>query len=130
MSETIHQEVTFKASPAAIYTALMTTKGHTDFSGEPATMSNKVGGKFTAYSGYISGINIELIKDKLIVQAWRANGWPKGHWSIVTCRLAKLGKGTKLTFTHSGVPNEEVASISSGWHQHYWEPLAKLPALA
>ncbi len=130
MSEPIEQQATFAASPAAIYTALMTTKGHSDFSGEPATMSNKVGGKFTAYSGYISGINVELIKDKLIVQAWRGAGWPAGHWSVITYRLAKSGKGTKLNFTHAGVPDKEVDSIASGWHTHYWERLAKLFASA
>ena len=130
MSEPIHQEVSFKASPDAIYAALMTTKGHSDFTGEPAEMSAKVGGKFTAYSGYISGINIELIKDKLIVQAWRGSGWPAGHWSVITYRLAKSGKGTKLNFTHAGVPDAEVDSIASGWHTHYWERLAKLPAAA
>lgn len=130
MSDPIEQEATFAANPTAIYTALMTSKGHTAFSGEPATMNTRIGGKITAYSGYIEGINLDLTKDKLIVQAWRANGWPKGHWSIVTYRMAKSGKGTKLSFTHTGVPDKEVASISSGWHQHYWEPLAKLPASA
>ena len=127
MTKPIHQQATFKASPAAIYSALMTSAGHAAFTGEPAEISPKVGGKFTAYSGYISGINVELIKDKLIVQAWRGIGWPKGHWSLITYQLKKSGTGTKLDFTHIGVPTGEIESISSGWHTHYWERLAKLP---
>lgn len=124
MSETIHQTVTFAAKPAEIYRALMTSSGHAAFTGEPAEISAETGGKFTAYSGYIEGMNIQLIADKLIVQAWRAGNWKKGHWSLVTFRLAKSGTGATLGFTHAGVPDAEIKSIARGWHEHYWEKLA------
>lgn len=126
LTEPIQQTATFKSGPAAIYKALMTSAGHSTFTGEPAEMTTRIGGNFIAYSGYITGINVELVKDKLIVQAWRANGWPKGHWSLVTYRLAKSGSGCKLDFTHIGVPAKELKSIASGWHEHYWERLAKI----
>jgi uncharacterized protein YndB with AHSA1/START domain len=72
MSKLIQQTVTFKASPHDVYEALMDSKKHAAFSGGKASISRKVGGRISAYDGYITGKNIELIPDQEIVQDWRA----------------------------------------------------------
>ncbi len=41
MSAFIHQEVVFKASPNRIYTALMNSKEHGDFTGGPLNSAPK-----------------------------------------------------------------------------------------
>ena len=78
------QSVHFDATPSQIYELLMISKKHAAFSGEPAKISTKVGGNFTAYGDYIEGKNIELFKGKKIVQSWRTSEWPKGHYSRAT----------------------------------------------
>ncbi len=72
MSKPIKQSVTFKASPHAVYEALMDSKKHSAFTGGKASISRVVGGKYTAYDNYVNGKNIELVPDKKIVQSWRA----------------------------------------------------------
>ena len=47
MSKSIRQTVTFKASPHAIYEALMDSKKHSEFTGGEAKISRKIGGKFS-----------------------------------------------------------------------------------
>jgi uncharacterized protein YndB with AHSA1/START domain len=125
-TKTITQTVTLPARPAAVYTALMEEKQHAAFTGNPAQIDPRVGGTFTCYGGYITGVSVELVPAKLIVQAWRSKGWPKGFYSLVTFALSPGGRGkTKLTFTHLGVPAADVKAKSDGWHSHYWEPLKR-----
>lgn len=122
---TIRQTVVLPGTPAQVYEALMTTRGHRAFTGADARISQKVGGSFMAWGGYIHGKNLKLVPGKTIVQAWVPSdeNWPKGHVSKVSFRLASSPRGTRLTFTHSGVPVEHVGHLSSGWKESYWVPL-------
>ena len=125
--KTIRQSVTFSASPKEIYDMLMDSRKHAKFTGAKAKISDKVGGSFTAWDGYIIGKNVELVPGKKIVQMWRSDeeGWPKDHFSKITYHLtAGSKKGTtKLTFSQSGLPAKVVKSITSGWKEYYWEPM-------
>jgi uncharacterized protein YndB with AHSA1/START domain len=123
-TKTITQTVTFPARPAAVYAALVEEKQHAEFTGNPAQIDPRAGGAFTCYGGYIGGVTIDLVPAKLIVQAWRAKGWPKGFYSVVTFALTPSGRTkTRLKFTHLGVPAGDYNSKSNGWRTHYWEPL-------
>jgi len=123
MATLIRQSVTLPAAPHAVYEALMDSRKHARFTGEDASISRKVGGAISAYGGYITGTNLELVRDKKIVQAWHASDWPAVHMSRVTFNLAPVRGGTRLTFTHRGVPEDQVASIKQGWIDNYWLPL-------
>ena len=121
-TKTIEQTVTFDASPHDVYEALMDSEKHSQFTGAAASISREVGGSITAYDGYISGINIQLIPDTRIVQSWRGNdeGWPPGHHSTATFTFEKAESGTRLTFVQSGVPEGTFDDIDQGWKDHYW----------
>jgi activator of HSP90 ATPase len=119
----IKQVVTFKAPPHELYGMLMDSKKHAKFTGEKAKLTKRVGGKFTAYGDFITGKNLKLVPDKLIVQEWHMKGWPDGHVSEVKYIFTKSGKGTKLTFVHTGVPTASYKGINSGWKTSYWEPM-------
>jgi activator of HSP90 ATPase len=125
-TKTIKQSITFKASPHDIYEALMDAKKHAEFTGGKATISRKVGGKFTVFDGYATGVNKEMEQDKKIVQAWRADDWPEGVYSEVTFAFAKVADGTKLTFTQTGVPEDQYEDVSQGWKDYYWKPMKKM----
>ncbi len=121
----IKQRVKINAKAEAIYKALMNSKQHSAFTGAGAKLSSKEGGKFEVYDGYAYGKNIKLVKNKKIIQSWRANDskWPKDHFSAVTYNL-KQGKGfTTIDFIQLGVPAGVAKSIAKGWCDYYWEPL-------
>ena len=124
--KTIKQSVTFKATPHEIYQMLMDSTKHSKFTESSASISRKVGGKISAYDGYINGVNLELIADKKIVQKWRGSDWPDGHYSIATFELKKVNGGTKLMFTQTDVPEDHYLSIKDGWREHYWNKMKKL----
>jgi activator of HSP90 ATPase len=126
MSRTIRQTATFKATPHQVYDALMDSQRHTEFTGDAARISREVGGEIMAYGGYITGQNVELIPDKKIVQTWRASAWPAGQESQVVFVLAPVPSGTRLQFTHRGVPDDQYESIKQGWIDYYWTPMKAL----
>src|SRR5215470_7954101 len=101
-TKTLQQTVTFKASPQEVYDMLMDSKKHRSLSGEPAKISKKVGGKFTAWGSHLSGINLVLKPGEKIVQAWRATGWWPDYYSIAIFELERVPTGTKLKFTQIG----------------------------
>jgi activator of HSP90 ATPase len=104
----------------------MDSKKHTSITGVQANISRELGGKISAYDGYIDGENVELVQDKKIVQKWRGSDWPEGHYSTATFELEDVAEGTKLIFTQTSVPEQEFEMVSSGWYQYYWEPMKKL----
>ena len=126
MFKTIRQEVTFGATPEQVYEALMNSKKHEKFTGAAAKISRKVGGNISAYDGYIAGKNVELVENKKIVLLWRGSDWPEGHYSKATFALKPVKGGTKLTFTQTGVPDEQYKAIKQGWIDFYWEPMKKM----
>ena len=126
MSGTIRQSVTFKATPHDVYEALMDSERHAEFTGDEAAISRVVGGPVMAYNGYITGRNLELAPDEKIVQTWRASDWPEGQESTVTFILAPEGGGTRLTFLHEGVPDDQFKDIEQGWIDYYWTPMKQM----
>jgi len=125
-TKTIRQSVTFKTSPHAVYEALMDSRKHARFTGAKAKISRKVNGRFTAYDGYIEGVHLDLVPDKKIVQSWRGDDWPGGHFSKATFSLKKVKNGARLTFTQSGVPDQHYHGIRQGWRDFYWKPMKEM----
>jgi activator of HSP90 ATPase len=127
-TRTIRQRIDFSADPHDLYETLMDSKKHSEFTGSKCVISRKVGGKVSAYDGYITGENIELELDKKIVQTWRAEEdcWPADHYSRVIFVLKPTKSGTRLTFTHSGVPVDCGDRFDTGWQEQYWTPMQEM----
>lgn len=124
MCKTIKQKVNFKAPPKVIYELLANSKKHSILTGEKALISRKIGGRFSVYSGYATGINVDLAPGKRIVQAWRASDFPKGIYSMAAFVFSPTpGGGTELVLTHRGVPKELIKDIEQGWREFYWEKI-------
>ena len=121
---TIRQSVIVDATPEEVYDAYVDPKKHGEFTGSKATGTQKVGGRFTAWDGYISGKWLELEKGKKIVHEWTTTEWPEGYPpSLVELRLGKSGKKTKLAMIHSKAPAEQAEEYAQGWKDFYWEPM-------
>jgi len=127
MVKTISQKVFFKATPKKVYEMLMDSDKHSGFTESSAKIHREVGGRFTAYDGWIEGDNLELVPNKRIVQSWRGGNWPEGHYSTATFELKAVDDGTNLSFTQTNVPDEFYKAISKGWIEHYWEKMEKNP---
>jgi activator of HSP90 ATPase len=140
--EAIHQVRMFAANPKRVYEAL-TVEPKFDrvvqLSGvmkadamanmrKPTALSPHAGGAFALFGGYIVGRQIELVPEKLIVQAWRVLSWARGVYSVARFELTDQGGSTKLVFDHTAFPKGQAEHLASGWQEHYWDPLTKLLA--
>jgi activator of HSP90 ATPase len=123
MSKPILQTVTFPVSPHEVYEALMDSKKHAAITGGAAEISREIGGSFSAYDGYITGQNLELIPDRKIVQSWRAVDWEQDVFSTITFELTAVPEGTRLDFSHRDVPDGTEEEFTQGWIDNYWEPM-------
>jgi hypothetical protein len=94
----------------------------------PTDVSPRAGGSFALFGGYITGRQIELVPNELIVQAWRVGNWTRGRYSIARFELVAEGARTRIIFDHAGFPQGRAEDLASGWQEHYWDPLAKFLA--
>lgn len=123
-TKTIRQTILIPAKPADVYESFVDSRKHSLFTGSKARFDSRIGGKFTAWDGYISGKNLVLNKGKRIVQEWRTTEWPAGcSPSILEFSFKPKGNGTELRMVQSNVPAEQAESYASGWVDFYWKPL-------
>ena len=112
------------AHASDIYEAWLNSEGHTAMTGSAAQVDGKVGGKFTAWDGYIFGTTLDLTPDQRIVQAWRTSEFPDdAPDSQVEILLEEVEAGTKLTFIHSDLPEDQAESYRQGWNDFYYKPM-------
>jgi activator of HSP90 ATPase len=115
---------TFSVPPAKLFAAWLSTKEHSAFTGSPAKISAKAGGKFTAWDGYISGTTIQVVKDKKIVQKWRTTEFPdESPDSLVIIEFEKVKDGTKFILTHQEIPQGQAQEYKKGWDDFYFKPM-------
>jgi activator of HSP90 ATPase len=114
----------FPISPAKLYSAWLSTKEHSAFTGSIARISSKAGGKFSTWDGYITGTTIETVKDKKIVQRWRTTEFPdEAPDSLLTIEFEKTKDGTKLTLMHEEIPEGQASEYKKGWQDYYFKPM-------
>ncbi|MFT5708906.1 MAG: activator of HSP90 ATPase [Oceanospirillaceae bacterium] len=119
----IQQEIVLKATVEKVYQTLTNSELFSEMTGAPASIGTTQGDQFSCFGGMILGRNIELLENKMLVQAWRVKLWELGHYSSVRFVLEAKGAETKLTLTHSGFCEEHKELLSQGWHDNYWTPM-------
>jgi activator of HSP90 ATPase len=114
------------ASAQEIYSAWLDSVAHSEMTGGQARMSDEIGAEVSAWDGYITGRNLELVPHQRIVQSWRTTEFTDDHGdSIITLTLEDDDGGTLLTLVHSNVPNDQTSYEQGGWQERYFEPMAE-----
>jgi len=112
------------AKPSEIYEAWLSSEGHTAMTGSPAKVDGNVGGKFSAWEGYIFGTTLELTLNQRIVQTWRTSEFrdeaPDSHLEVL---LEEVAQGTKVKLIHRDMPEDQVDSYRQGWEDFYFKPM-------
>jgi activator of HSP90 ATPase len=119
----IVQNVAMRCDIDDVYAALTTPDSFEKFSGYPSSISAVEGGPFSLFGGQITGRNLVLVPNRLIVQAWRVSTWPEGHFSIARFSLSSSDGSTRIAFDQWGYPADTSGHLSEGWRSMYWEPL-------
>ncbi|MEO6167504.1 MAG: SRPBCC domain-containing protein, partial [Chitinophagales bacterium] len=124
MAKTITQRVVFKnATTTDLYELYMNAKKHSEATGTVTKISEKVGAKYSAGDDYITGKNLVLLKNKMIVQTWKAADWDEQEQdSIFILTFEQSSKDAILNMVHANLPDKHADSIKKGWTTYYWNP--------
>lgn len=114
---------TFNQPALVLYQAWLSTKEHGNMTGSPADVSDVVGGTFSAWDGYISGENIELIPNEKIIQKWRTTEFAEEEEdSILEIIFEERDGETTVRINHSNLP-EHGMQYKQGWVDSYFSPM-------
>lgn len=120
---TIRASYEIPAPCEQVYRALTDEAAVTAWSGGPAKMQARPGGRFSLWDESVHGTNVELVPGRKLVQRWIINDWDPA--STVTFSLVASGAGTRLDLVHEGVPEAEVDDITQGWQDYYVAPITE-----
>ena len=112
------------AEPKDIYNAITNKTMLEMWTGESVEMEPITGSPFSLWGGSITGINVEFVENRKIVQQWFF-GEDDVH-SMVTMKLHPHRKGTSLELIHNNIPEEAFENISDGWDEDYFGAMNEL----
>jgi uncharacterized protein YndB with AHSA1/START domain len=112
------------APPEQVYDTWLSSLGHTSMTASPATSEPHIGGRHTAWDGYISGEHVELEPGRRILQTWRTTEFPEGAPdSLLEIVFTRDTYGTRLTLIQNGIPDGHGEKYYDGWQEHYFAPM-------
>lgn len=81
----------------------------------------KKGGKFELFGGNVSGEYLELEEPTKIVQSWRLDQWPKGHFSRLEMNFDQndVDNVTVMRVNWTGVPVGQEDVTKRNWGEYY-----------
>lgn len=114
---TIEQTYEMNATPEQVFDALVNPNIIQNWSEDEVKMSAEVGAAFSLWGGQMFGTNLEVVKNKKLVQEWCYDQWEKP--SKVTFTIKVKDKKTIVDLLHEDVPEKSVNSIADGWDAYY-----------
>ncbi len=124
MPDSFEISTVLTASAKQLYEAWLSSDEHGAMTGATARIDPTVGGKFSAWDGYITGTTLELEPYRRILQSWRTAEFPAdAPDSRLEIMLEDTADGARFTLRHSDIPAGQGSSYESGWVDNYFEPM-------
>jgi activator of HSP90 ATPase len=124
MNKVIEQRVQFDATTAKeLFEIFLTAKKHAAIHGGAKTkISKHEGEEFSLLNGNLTGRNLMVVPNKMIVQSWRGNVWKKDDLdSILTLVFSNIKDGAQIEMVHAFTPSQ----FTELWNEVYWQPIRK-----
>ena len=123
MPRNIITAASLPAPPDKFFDMYLDAASHAAFTGLPVTIEPRMGGRFRAFDGMLSGTILHVEPKRLIVQTWRSANWPsEAIDSVLTLSFWPDKDGARIELVHVNVPEEDFAGVSQGWEKYYWTP--------
>lgn len=114
----------FPVPAARVFQAWLDAAEHGAMTGGVATSDPRLGGRYTAWDGYIEGTHLTIDPDQHLVQSWRSSEFPPdAPDSRLDLTFTEVDGGCELMLVHSGIPIGQGASYAQGWEDHYFVPM-------
>lgn len=120
---TVADQEEFRTTAAELYQTFTDPQRLAAFTRAPPKRFDgaKKGGKFELFDGNVSGEYEELEEPTKIVQTWRLNQWPEGHFSkqVIEFDQNDVDGVTVMRVTWSGVPVGQEEVTKRNWAEYY-----------
>lgn len=120
---TVRDDQEFRTTAEELYQTFVDPQRLAAFTRSPPKVFEgaKPGGKFELFDGNVSGEYLELEKPKKIVQSWRLNQWPAGHYSKLNIEFDQndVDHVTVMRVTWEGVPVGQEDVTRRNWGEYY-----------
>ena len=105
------------AEPEEVFVALTNPFQIELWSGYPADMKAEAGYVFSLWEGDITGVNLEVVPNRLLVQEWFFG--EQVEQSVARIALKKEKNRTVVELTHTHIPEYVYEEITEGWQDYY-----------
>lgn len=118
---TVSDTQEFRTTAAELYQTFTDPQRIAAFTREPPRVFEgaKKGGKFALFGGNVSGEYLELEEPTKIVQSWRLNEWPAGHYSTLQIEFDQTDVVTYMRVNWTGVPVGQEEVTKRNWLEYY-----------
>lgn len=123
MRSVIRQSVVLPATADELFEMYLNPQQHAEITGMPVAIGSEAGAEFRAFDGALTGIVLEVIRPRLIVQSWRSTEF-KSDDADSTLILAFTPEGSdgRIDLIHLDVPEHDYNGVTEGWAKFYWTP--------
>ena len=122
--KTFKKSFRINTEPSDVYSAITNPVTIELWSGYPAKMSTEPGSEFSLWDGDITGMNLEFVQDRKIVQEWYFGD--QKEKSIVTITISPDGDHSLVSVEHTNIPDDEYDDFAEGWQEFYFGAIMSL----
>jgi len=122
MNEAFQQKIEFDDTTAEeLFDIFLNRKKHSALHGGAKTkISKKEGEPFSCLNGHLTGRNLMIIPNKMIVQSWRGDVWRNDDLdSILILIFSDTKMGAQIEMVHAFTPSQFIEL----WDEVYWQPM-------
>ncbi len=123
MSNIIRQTVVLPASAETLCDMYLDPSKHQAITGASVDIGDEKGAKFKAFDGALTGMTLEVIKPRLIIQSWRSKEFKtEDPDSTLILSFTPEGDAGRIDLIHLDVPDHDYDGVTQGWENYYWAP--------
>lgn len=123
MKNVIFKSVELPATADKLFEMYLDSTTHSAITGLDASVSAENGSDFQAFGGLLTGKMLQVVRPRLIVQAWRSVSFHETDPdSLLILSFSDEGSNGRIDLVHLDVPDHDYDGVTRGWDEKYFEP--------
>ena len=123
MRNVIFKSIELPATADKLFEMYLDSTTHSAITGLDASVSAENGSDFQAFGGLLTGKMLQVVRPRLIVQAWRSVSFHETDPdSLLILSFTDERSNGRIDLVHLDVPDHDYDGVTRGWDEKYFEP--------